>query len=65
MKIRMTDSIRGSLDGVTVDDLVDGQDYDTATTPMGDRMGRAHIANGVAIELVVEAPALAGTPPRK
>lgn len=51
MKIRMTLSIRGSLNGVTVDDLAEGQDYETAATPMGERMGRAHIANYVAIEL--------------
>lgn len=64
MKIRMTKSIRGSLNGVTVDDLEEGRDYETAKTPMGERMGRAHIANYAAIELddtgnpvVVEVPA--------
>lgn len=64
MKIRMTQSIRGSLNGVTVDDLEAGRDYETAKSPMGERMGRAHIANYAAIELdddgnplVVEAPA--------
>lgn len=71
MKIRMTQSIRGSLNGVTVDDLEEGRDYDTANTPMGERMGRAHIANYAAIELdadgnpvVVEAPAEPDTEPK-
>jgi hypothetical protein len=51
MKIRMTQSIRGSLNGVTVDDLACGQDYETENSPRGERMGRAHIANYAAIEL--------------
>ncbi|NML61831.1 hypothetical protein HHL21_12245 [Massilia sp. RP-1-19] len=51
MKIRMTKSIRGSLNGVTVDDLEEGQDYETVKSPLGERMGRAHIANYAAVEL--------------
>lgn len=51
MKIRMIKSIRGSLNGETVDDLEEGRDYETAKTPMGERMGRAHITNYAAIEL--------------
>lgn len=64
MKIRMTESIRGTLNGVTVDDLVAGEDYETAASPMGDRMGRALVEKCAAIELdadgnpaVVYAPA--------
>jgi hypothetical protein len=51
MKIRMTESVRGTLNGVTVDDLVAGQDYETVNSPMGERMGRALVEKCVAIEL--------------
>ena len=51
MKIRMTESIRGTLNGVTVDDLVSGLDYETVNSPLGERMGRALIAKYAAIEL--------------
>lgn len=51
MKIRMTQSVRGSLNGVTVDDLEEGKDYETAPTAMGQRMGRALVERCVAIEL--------------
>lgn len=54
MKIRMTKSIRGSLNGVTVDDLAEGKDYETENSPRGERMGQSHISNYVAIELDVE-----------
>lgn len=54
MRIRMTKSIRGSLDGVTVDDLAEGQEYDTEASARGDRMAQAHIANYVAVEVAGE-----------
>lgn len=54
MKIRMTESVRGSLNGVTVDDLEAGQEYETAATAMGERMGRALVERCVAIELDAE-----------
>jgi hypothetical protein len=51
MKIRMTESVRGTLNGVTVDDLVAGNDYETVKSPLGERMGRALVEKCVAIEL--------------
>lgn len=51
MKIKMLASIRGSLNGVTVDDLKEGEIYSTAATAIGERMGKAHVANCAAIEV--------------
>lgn len=48
MKIQMLETVRGSLDGVTVQDLSEGEIYETVGTPIGDRLAAAHIANGVA-----------------
>lgn len=49
MKIRMTQTVQGSLDGVTVQALVAGGDYATVSTPRGDRLARYHIKQGVAV----------------
>lgn len=49
MKIRMTKTVQGSLDGVTVQELANGNDYDTVATPRGDRLARYHIKQGVAV----------------
>lgn len=54
MKIKMTQSLPGSLDGVTVIDLVAGQEYDTVDSARGARLALAHIRKGVAVS--VEAP---------
>lgn len=57
MKIKMTQSIQGSLDGVTVIGLAAGQEYETVDTARGTRLALAHIRKGVAVEVVVPAPA--------
>ena len=49
MKIRMTTTVQGSLDGVTVQELVAGDDYETVNTPRGDRLARYHIKQGAAV----------------
>lgn len=49
MKIRMTQTIQGSVDGVTVIDLTEGKDYSTPDTPRGDRLARYHIGRGHAV----------------
>lgn len=49
MKIKMTQSIQGSLDGVTVIGLAAGQEYDTVDTARGKRLALAHIRKGVAV----------------
>lgn len=60
MKIKMTQSIPGSIDGVTVIDLVAGREYDTVDTARGIRLALAHIRKGVAV--TVDAPAPAAEP---
>lgn len=63
MKIRMTQSIPGSLDGVTVIDLVEGQEYDTIDSARGERLALAHIRKGVAVAVDgVDVPVTAGAP---
>ena len=49
MKILMTKTVQGSLDGVTVRELAAGELYDTVASPRGDRLGRYHIKQGVAM----------------
>ena len=57
MRIRMTETVQGSLDGVTVQELMAGAEYDTVDSPRGDRLGRYHIKQGVAV--LAPAPVLA------
>lgn len=49
MKITMLDTIRGSLDGETVIELLAGQDYETVDSARGDRLAKAHIGSGAAV----------------
>ena len=49
MKILMTQTVHGSLDGSTVQELRAGQQYSTAATPRGDRLAQYHIKQGVAV----------------
>ena len=49
MKIQMTKTVQGSLDGVTVQELTAGQQYDTIGTPRGLKLAQYHIKQGVAI----------------
>lgn len=49
MKILMTQTVQGSLDGLTVQELQAGVEYDTAATPRGDRLASYHIKQGVAV----------------
>ena len=49
MKIKVTKSVPGSIDGVTVIDLVAGQEYDTVDTARGTRLALSHIRKGVAV----------------
>lgn len=49
MKIQMTKTVQGSLDGVAVQELVEGQQYSTADTPRGLRLAQYHIKQGAAI----------------
>lgn len=73
MKIVMTQTVQGSLDGVTVGELVEGQEYSTVDTPRGDRLAQYHIKQGVAVaapadvEVAAEssAPALIAKSARK
>lgn len=62
MKIKMTKSIPGSIDGVTVIDLVEGREYDTVDTARGTRLALSHIRKGVAVAVAVEVPASAAAP---
>lgn len=57
MKIKMTQSVPGSLDGVTVIDLVAGREYSTVDTARGIRLALAHIRKGVAVPAPATAPA--------
>lgn len=63
MKIRMTKTVQGSLDGVTVRELVEGSEYETVDSPRGARLARHHIKQGVAVAVVVEAPEPAAVDP--
>jgi hypothetical protein len=54
MKIKMTQTIQGSLDGVTVRELVEGEQYDTVDSARGERLASSHIRNGVAIAAPAE-----------
>lgn len=56
MRIKMTETVQGSLDGVTVQELVKGQEYSTVASPVGDRLAHYHIAQGVAVAAVVPFP---------
>lgn len=49
MKIEMTETVQGSLDGETVQKLVKGHVYDTVDSPRGDRLAQYHIDQGVAM----------------
>ena len=46
MKIRMLQTIQGTLDGATVGELEVGQEYDTADTPAGTRAAEYHVQMG-------------------
>lgn len=56
MKIRMTQTVQGSLDGETVRELVEGTEYETVDSPRGARLARHHIKQGVAVAVVAEEP---------
>lgn len=56
MKIRMTQTVQASLDGVTVRELVEGCEYETVDSPRGDRLARHHIKQRVAVAVVADAP---------
>ena len=49
MKIEMTETVQGSLDGETVQKLVKGHVYDTVDSPRGARLAQYHIDQGVAV----------------
>lgn len=49
MKILMTETVQGSLDGVTVIELKAGNVYETVEGPRGDRLARYHIKQGAAV----------------
>jgi hypothetical protein len=68
MKIKMTETVQGSLDGETVKELFKGHTYDTVDSPRGDRLAQHHIDQGVAVAHADEpAPAaeVAATPAPK
>lgn len=69
MKIRMTKTVQGSLDGVTVQELIEGDEYDTVDSSRGERLARYHIKQGVAVAVVAvdaePAPPAARPAPRK
>ena len=70
MKILMTQTVHGSLDGVTVQELTRGAEYDTVDSPRGERLARHHIKQGVAapapVQVVtVTTPAAIRPAPRK
>lgn len=56
MKIRMTKTVQGSLDGETVQELIEGDEYDTVDSSRGERLARYHIKQGVAVAVVIAAP---------
>ncbi|NHZ38331.1 hypothetical protein [Massilia rubra] len=49
MKILMTQTVQGSLDGETVRELEEGTEYDTVDSPRGLRLAKYHIKQGVAV----------------
>lgn len=49
MKILMTKTVHGSLDGESVQELIEGTEYDTIDSPRGERLARYHIKQGVAV----------------
>lgn len=61
MKIKMTETVQGSLDGETVKELFKGHTYETVDTPRGDRLAQYHIEQGVAVAHVDE-PAAEAAP---
>lgn len=66
MKIRMTETVQGSLDGETVQELTKGHKYDTVDSPRGDRLAQYHIDQGVAAAVHAEpAPAEPEAPASK
>jgi len=69
MKIRMTKTVQGSLNGVTVQELIEGNEYDTVDSSRGERLARYHIKQGVAVPVVAvdaePAPPVARPAPRK
>lgn len=50
MKIQMTKTVPGSLDGLTVQELKAGEQYDTVDSPRGLKLAQYHIKRGDAIE---------------
>lgn len=54
MKIKMTETVQGSLDGETVQELTKGHKYDTVDSPRGDRLAQYHIDQGVAVAVEAE-----------
>lgn len=70
MKIRMTKTVHGSLDGVTVQELIEGEEYETVDSPRGERLARHHVKQGVAVAIggtlhPAPAPPVARPAPRK
>lgn len=61
MKIKMLKSVHGSLDGVSVVELVVGEEYDTVDSARGERLARYHVGRGDA-ELVTS-PLVVSTEP--
>lgn len=43
MKIEMTETVQGSLDGETVQKLIKGHQYDTVDSPRGVRLAQYHV----------------------
>lgn len=66
MKILMTQTVQGSLDGETVRELEEGTEYDTVDSPRGVRLALYHIKQGdaVAAQLLAD-PAPAGKNPAR
>jgi len=63
MKIEMTETVQGSLDGETVQELTKGETYDTVDSPRGERLAKYHVEEmGCAIYAKV-APAPAAAEP--
>jgi hypothetical protein len=65
MKIKMTETVQGSLDGETVQELTKGHKYDTISTPRGDRLAQYHIDQGVAVAVEPEPAAHDAAPAPK
>lgn len=56
MKIKMLETVQGSLDGETVQELVKGHKYDTVDLPRGERLAQYHVDQGVAEHVVAADP---------